>query len=297
VYPTFKRLFPAAKFIFDSVDVHFVRLRREYELTGDLKFAKDAARHEKIETYLANRADQVWCVTENDKKNLQTIAPSAKIEIVPNIHALHHRGKSFAERRDLLFIGNFGHRPNTDAVQFFLREIFPRVLTEIPTARFRIVGFQMPPEILDLKSETVLVEGFVPNVAPLFETCRVFVAPLRYGAGMKGKIGQAMAFGLPTVTTGIGAEGMNLTNEREVLIADAPEFFAAEVCRVYRNEPLWQTISDAAFDFIKNNFSPEIVAEQIQNALEKISDPSPPSLTTNDFSVSDREAEHSVEKF
>lgn len=271
VYPTFKRMFPAAKIIFDTVDVHFVRLLREFELTGDRRFAREAVQHKKIETYLAAAADQVWCVTEDDKKNLQAVAPNAKIEIVPNIHALYNRGKSFAERRDLLFIGNFGHRPNVDAVRYFLDEIFPLVLKKIPDARFRIVGFSAPPELFALNSAKVLVEGFVANVEPLFETCRVFVAPLRYGAGMKGKIGQAFSFGLPTVTTSIGAEGMNLTHERDVLIADAPDVFANEICRVYQDENLWQTLSDNGFNFIKGNFSPEIVEEQIQKALQKIS--------------------------
>ena len=271
VYPTFKKMFPKAKLIFDTVDIHFVRLLREYELTGDEKFAADAERHKKIEIFLANAADQVWCVTEDDRKNLQAVASNAKIEIVPNIHALYNRGKSFAERRDLLFIGNFGHRPNVDAVHYFVREIFPLVLEKIPSARFRIVGFSMPSDIAALASETVVIEGFVPNVAPLFETCRVFVAPLRYGAGMKGKIGQAFSYGLPTVTTSIGAEGMNLTHEREVLISDAPEEFAGEIVRLYENAELWQTLADNGCKFIENNFSPEIVERQIRKALQKIS--------------------------
>ena len=289
VYPTFKRLFPAAKIIFDTVDVHFVRLLREYELTGDKRFAKDAAHHKKIEINLANAADQVWCVTEDDKKNLQAVAPNAKIEIVPNIHRLYTRGKRFAARKDLLFVGNFNHRPNTDAVYYFLREIFPRVLRKLPDAQFRIIGSNAQPELFALDSENVRVEGFVPNIEQLFETCRVFVAPLRYGAGMKGKIGQALSFGLPTVTTSVGAEGMNLTREREVLIADAPDAFAAEVCRVYTDERLWQMLSDAGFDFIKENYSPEIVEEKIENALQKISEPRLSARAVGEFAAARRE--------
>jgi glycosyltransferase involved in cell wall biosynthesis len=271
VYPTFKRMFPRARFIFDTVDVHFVRLEREYELTGDKLFAKEAGQFKQIETRLAEDCDQVWCVTENDKTHLQAVAPGAKIEIVPNIHTLGRRGKSFAERRDLLFIGNFRHRPNVDAIYYFLDKIFPLVSREIPDARFRIVGSYAPPEIFQLNSETILVEGFVPNIEPLFESCRVFAAPLRYGAGMKGKIGQALSFGLPTVTTGIGAEGMNLTDGREILIADEPEQFAEAVTRLYQSAELWQTLSDNGFRFIKENFSPPVIDKKIEIALEKIS--------------------------
>jgi len=271
VYPTFKRLFPRAKIIFDTVDVHFVRLEREYELTGDKFFAKDAGRYKQIETQLAKDCDQVWCVTETDKTHLQTVAPHAKIEVVPNIHTLGARGKSFAERRDLLFIGNFRHRPNVDAVYYFLDKIFPLLTKEIPDARFRIVGSNAPPEIFALNSETVLVEGFVPNVEPLFESCRVFVAPLRYGAGMKGKIGQALSFGLPAVTTTIGSEGMNLTDGREILIRDEPQQFAEAVARLYQSAELWQTLSDDGFRFVEENFSPPVIDKKIELALNKIS--------------------------
>lgn len=270
VFPTFKRMFPKAKFIFDTVDVHFVRLEREYQLTQNKFFARDAHRYKKIETSLAKASDQVWCVTENDKANLQAVAPGAKIEVVPNIHTLGGRGKSFAERLDLLFIGNFRHRPNTDAIRYFLEEVFPHVLREIPDARFRIVGFDTPPEIFALNSETIRVEGFVPNVEPLFRSCRVFVAPLRYGAGMKGKIGQALSFGLPTVTTSIGAEGMNLTDGREVLIADEPKQFADAIINLYQSATLWQTLSDNGFRFIEENFAPSVIDEKINFALEKI---------------------------
>ena len=204
---------------------------------------------------------------------------------MPNIHALHGRGKPFSERRDLLFIDNSDHRPNADAIYYFTKEIFPLVLERLPEVRLRIVGSNAKPKLFELNSANIVVEGFVPNVAPLFETCRVFIAPLRYGAGMKGKIGQAFSFGLPTVTTAIGAEGMNLAHEREILIADSPQVFADEICRVYQDEKLWQTLSDAGFDFIKNNFSPEIVQEKINNVLQKISQPSLPAKPSSDYAA------------
>jgi len=291
VYPTFKRMFPTAKVIFDTVDVHFVRFEREVKLTGDKQIAEEAARHKKIETELARAADQVWCVTEDDKNHLQRVTPEAKIEIVPNIHTLFGRGKSFAERADLLFIGNFNHRPNADAVYYFLDEIFPRILEKLPSVRFRIVGSNAKPELFKLNSENVRVEGFVPNVEPLFESCRVFVAPLRYGAGMKGKIGQALSFGLPTVTTGIGAEGMNLTNEREVLIADEPEAFASAVYRAYADEQLWQMLSDAGYNFIEKNFSPEIVEEKIEQALRKLNE-AKMTEPTDEFAAASEQRKH-----
>jgi O-antigen biosynthesis protein len=265
-----RRSLPAAKIIFDTVDVQFVRLEREFELTGDARRRREAAELKKIETKLARAADAVWCVTADDKRFLQQFAPDALVEIVPNIHKSANRGLPFAARRDLLFVGSYRHRPNADAVFYFLDEIFPLVLRRLPDARLIVVGSHPTPEILARASENVIVKGFVAEVELLFAESRVFVAPLRYGAGMKGKIGQALAHGLPVVTSGVGAEGMNLQHEREVLIADAPADFAAEIHRVYADENLWERLAGNGFRFVEENLSPRVVGAKIENALRDL---------------------------
>lgn len=271
IYPKVRRKFPDAKIIYDTVDVHYLRLEREFEITGDKNFLDEAKMFKRIELETVRKVDQTWCVTEDDKNHLLREVPDAKIEIVPNIHALEKRGKSFAERRDLFFIGSFNHRPNLDAVKFFLDEIFPKVLQKIPGVKFHIVGNNPPPELFALGSESVEVAGFVVDPKSFFENSRVFVAPLRYGAGMKGKLGQAFSHGLPVVTTKIGAEGMNLTHEKDVLIADEPENFAAEIVRLYTDETLWRKLSDNSYLYIQNNFTPEIIAKKISDGIEKLS--------------------------
>lgn len=271
IYPKVRRKFPDAKIIYDTVDVHYLRLQREYEITGDKKFLGDAQMFKRIELETVRKADETWCVTEDDKNHLLREVPNAKIEIVPNIHTLEGRGKTFAERRDLFFIGSFNHRPNLDAVKFFLDEIFPLVLQKIPGVKFHIVGNNPPPELFALGSESVHVAGFVVDPRSHFENSRVFVAPLRYGAGMKGKLGQAFSHGLPVVTTTIGAEGMNLTHEKDVLIADESEKFVDEIVRLYTNETLWQNLSNNSYRYIENNFTPEIIAKKISDGIEKIS--------------------------
>lgn len=283
IYPKVRRKFPAAKIIFDTVDVHYLRLEREYEITGDKQFLSQAKMFKRMEIETVRKADQTWCVTENDKNHLLREVPDAKIEIVPNIHALESRGKTFAERRDLFFIGSFNHRPNLDAVKFFLGEIFPLVRAKIPGVKFRIVGNNPPPELFALGSDSVDVAGFVVDPKSFFETSRVFVAPLRYGAGMKGKLGQAFSYGLPVVTTAIGAEGMNLTHEKGVLIADEAENFAAEIVRLYTDETLWQNLSDNSYAYIENNFTPEIIAGKIYNGIEKLSGRKLPGSENRDF--------------
>jgi glycosyltransferase involved in cell wall biosynthesis len=270
VFDSIRRLSPETKIIYDTVDIHFVRFEREFEIVGKAEFRRAARRFKQLEAKLAASADQVWCVTDADRKFLQPLTPAADFEIVPNIHESGTRGANFAQRDGLLFVGNYQHRPNVDAVLFFLDAIFPRLLQGKPDLKFYVVGADPPPEILRRKSETVVVSGFVPEVEPYFERARVFVAPLRYGAGMKGKIGQALSFGLPVVTTAVGAEGMNLQNECDVLIADEPEAFADSVRRVYDDNLLWQKLSDAGFNRIADYFSPAVVAEKVRQAVSRV---------------------------
>ncbi len=268
--PLIRKSKPKTKIIYDTVDIHFLRLEREYKLTGDESVAEAAAEQKEEETRLASQSDQVWCVTEDDKRALQNEARSAKIEIVPTIHALDGRGKSFDERHGLLFIGNYGHRPNKDAVHFFINNIYPLIRDSLPGVMFYVVGSYATDEIMAYNSEDVVVMGYVPDIEPLLKGCRVFVAPLRYGAGIKGKIGSALSSGLPVVTTSIGAEGLGINDREHALIADEPEDFARAVTELYGDRELWQRLSDRGYDHIQDHYSPERVEQKIMTALGKL---------------------------
>ncbi|MBA3438556.1 MAG: glycosyltransferase [Pyrinomonadaceae bacterium] len=260
------------KIIYDTVDLHFLRYEREHQLTGDSQSAEAARRYRKLETRLAQASDQVWCITSEDREVLESASPSAKIKVVPNIHSLQSRGKTFDERHGLLFIGGFLHRPNSDAVHYFITEIYPLVRQGIPDAKLYVVGGGVTPQIAAYDSGDVSIMGYVPDVGALFHTCRAFIAPLRYGAGMKGKVGQALSYGLPVVTTTIGAEGIGLTTNHEAMIADDPRAFAEAVVRVYRDRELWQRLSDNGYSHIEKHFTPQVVAEGIRDAIIEISE-------------------------
>lgn len=265
-----KRIAPRIKTIFDTVDIVFLRLERECEMIGDEQVAQRARRYKKLETRLARSCDQVWCVTPEDQAALAQQAPSARFEIIPNIHPLQDRGKNFAARQGLVFIGNFLHRPNEDAVHYFMQEIYPLVQEALPGVKLFIVGSYAPPAIAAYGSEDVIVTGYVPDVDPIFHSCRVFIAPLRFGAGMKGKIGQALSYGLPVVTTAVGAEGMGLENGSEALIADGAREFAEALISVYKDAVLWQRLSDYGYGHIERHFTPQVVEEKIHQAIQTI---------------------------
>jgi GT2 family glycosyltransferase/glycosyltransferase involved in cell wall biosynthesis len=256
------------KIIFDMVDAHFVRLGREHEITGLKNLATEARRSRDREFALARNSDQVWCASEADKKAVSNAVSAERLVVIPTIHALQARGKPPEKREGLLFIGQFKHRPNSDAVCYFMREIFPLIKQRMPTVKFYIVGSSASPEIQAYDSPTVKVMGYVPDIKPLLQSARVFVAPLRFGAGVNGKIGEALSYGLPVVTSSIGAEGIGLTSGENAMIADDPAEFANSVVRVYEDLDLWRRLSDSGYKHIENHFTPQIVGQKIEDGLK-----------------------------
>jgi glycosyltransferase involved in cell wall biosynthesis len=110
--------------------------------------------------------------------------------------------------------------------------------------------------------------GYVPDVDPLFARARVFVAPLRFGAGIKGKIGEALAYAIPLVTTTVGAEGMSLRDGEEALITDTTDGFAAAVVRLYRDEELWRRLASNAHPHVERHFSPRVVGRLVNDSVK-----------------------------
>jgi glycosyltransferase involved in cell wall biosynthesis len=159
------------------------------------------------------------------------------------IHAVRADVPPFGPRRNILFIGGFRHPPNEDAVIYFVEEVLPLVRSELPGVQFLIVGSHVPPSILKLASADVIVLGYVQDVEPIFDSCRVSVAPIRYGAGVKGKVTQSLAWGLPAVATPVAVEGSQMVDGAHLMIASDPASFARRVVEVYENEELWTRLS------------------------------------------------------
>jgi len=266
-----RRAMPRVRVVFDMVDTHFVRLGREYEVSRNAHARTEAQRYRKLESRLARASDLVWCASPEDKEVMEREVPGSRIEVVPTIHELHDGGKPFADRQELLFIGNLAHRPNEDAILFFIREVYPRIRQVFPNMRLDIIGDNSSPEIIAYNSKEVRVRGYVPDVGPFLRERRVFVAPLRFGAGIKGKIGESMSYGLPVVTTTMGAEGFGLVNEHNAMIADTPEDFAAAVARLYSEKELWQMLAANSQRHIKDNFTPDVIAETINASIKEVS--------------------------
>jgi glycosyltransferase involved in cell wall biosynthesis len=270
VLATIRKADPRVKIIYDTVDVFFLRHQREYLITGDKTFAQESAKYKKVELRLARSSDQVWCVSDTDAEVIKKELPAVNIKIVPTIHEVDEAGKAFDEREGLLFIGNYIHRPNKDAVHYFMKEILPRLRPALPEVNFYIAGSHMPDELIAYRAANVIPLGYVPEVVSLFHSSRVFIAPLRFGAGVKGKIGHALSHGLPVVTTTIGAEGMGLRHGVEAMIVDSAEQFAEAIIQTYQNRELWQQLSIQGRLHIQKHFTPEVIGEEIRRALTEL---------------------------
>jgi len=252
-----------ATVLYDTVDLHWVRLLRAAETTGDSALRFEAERYRTMERLGAECADVVLAITPQERETLIREVPGARVEIVPNVHACRPSAVPWSERQGLMFIGGFEHLPNVDAVEWFVAKVLPLVHRQVPGTVFHVVGSKAPDALRRLAGPTVSIEGHVPEAARFFESSRVFVSPLRYGAGMKGKIGHAMSHGLPLVTTSMGAEGMRLVDGENALIADDAGAFAAAVVRLYRDELLWSKIARSSVRHVQQNFSEEVVRAKL----------------------------------
>ncbi len=246
---------PQATLAFDTVDLHYLREERAAELCGTPELVRHAAATRAQELKVIRECDVTLVVSSAERDLLAEDAPDARVEVLSTVHEVHGCRVAFGERRDLVFVGGFQHPPNTDAVIWFVNEIFPRVRAELAQVRFHVIGSKVPDAIRALGDDQVIVHGFIKDIAPFMDGCRISVAPLRYGAGVKGKVNMAMSYGLPVVGTPIAVEGMHVHAGDEVLVADDADAFATEVIRLYRDESLWNRLSAHGLANVENHFS------------------------------------------
>ncbi|MDJ0576558.1 MAG: tetratricopeptide repeat protein [Xenococcaceae cyanobacterium MO_234.B1] len=259
------------KIIYDTIDLHYLRMKRAWELSPD----KDATQvtewinMQARELKIAHQADLTITVTPIEQQILQQQGIS-EVAVVPNIHLPYlGENKEFHERHNILFIGSYTHPPNIDAVLWLCEAIMPLVWEKIPEVTVTLLGSNPTQEVIALKSDKVQVPGYISDVSSYFLSHRVFVSPLRYGAGMKGKIGQSLEYGLPIVSTDIGIEGMNLTPGKNILIANKAEKFAAQIIRLYQDEQLWQKLAANAEEALLP-FTPKAVRDYCENKFRSL---------------------------
>lgn len=259
-----------AKVVFHTIDLHFLRERRQAEVEGSAMLARAAERTREMELRTMRLADATIVVSSVEEVMLRREAPDIRLSHIPLLCDAAGRSAGFASRRDILFIGGYEHLPNVDAVLYFAAEIWPLIRTRLPDARFLVLGSNAPAEVLALEGNGISVVGYVEELAPYFNRCRLSVAPLRFGAGIKGKIATSLGFGVPCIATRIAVEGMGLTSDREILVADTPAEFADAVASLYADEALWSSLSGRGLEFIERNMSLAAGQERLRALLTQL---------------------------
>ena len=264
---------PKAKIIFNTVDLHFLRESRERQIIyGDHQGNNEdnnsrADDLKEKEFNIIKRADLTILISPDEETVVREQIPSARTAVIPIARNIPGRERDFQARHDICFLGGFSHTPNIDAVKYFISEIWDLVKENLPDCRFIVAGSNIPDSIQRLSSQDIVIEGFVPELHTLFERVKLSIAPLRYGAGMKGKVVSSLSFGVPVIATSIATEGMGLTDGLDVSIANEPADFANLISQIYRSETAWERLSQNGLNTAREKFSSAKLPPKIMDAL------------------------------
>jgi O-antigen biosynthesis protein len=271
VFPLLRKHAPKARVIFDTVDLHFLRLEREAEISGDADRKRAAQKMKQTELDLIRKADATIVLSRFEMDLLEQLVPGAKLFEIPIVREVPPPpARGWAERRDIVFVGGFEHEPNSDAVKWFVAEVMPRLQARGFPGQFIVVGSSMPEHIKSLERPGVVMRGFVQDLEEFFGQIRLSVAPLRYGAGLKGKVITSLSFGVPVAATRVAVEGGGFVDGEHVLVGDEPDALADAIMRLYEDEQLWNRQSHAGRQFFIEKFSVAAVAGSLQALLQSV---------------------------
>ena len=263
---------PGTKIIVDTMDLHYKKHMRRFELSGAPQDRETAARFLELERKLYPLADRVLAVTEVEKRDiLAQMTMPCNVEVVPNIHDVLREEPPLHQRRHMCFLGAFRIGHNLDAIYWFMKQVYPQVVEKAPAVEFHILGHgnESFRETFDAYPN-VKVIGYVENAEQAVAQYRLFICPMIYGAGMKGKLGTAAAAGTPFVTTTIGAEGFDFTDGQHCFIADDPAEFADKCLRLLQDDATWDRFHTSARDLLSRRFSVEAVGRTIDGVLGSV---------------------------
>lgn len=254
--PELKARFPQACHVFDTVDLAHRRYFREAKLFDNKKLLLKAIKTKQLEYELADLASVTIAISEDEALALGTDLPNARITYFPNIHALKHDTSLFDSRMGVVFIGNYDHRPNVDAVEWLCRDIWPICLELDPNLELNLVGAGSLDSVNIPKQMNIHTIGYVEDLDAYLDRPRLTIAPLRYGAGIKGKVLLSMSQGVPCVLSSMGAEGIPLSKRQsEDLIHDEARDIARAVVRLHNDAVFWALHRDLGYSLIEANYS------------------------------------------
>ena len=265
-----KERLPSAKTIYNTVDMHFLRMQRRAATTGDAEVAAAAEVMRKRELSYIEKADATIILSSVEETVLKDLGvPDEKLWLIPLIRPHSERLVEFETTEDMLFIGGYKHPPNVDAVDWMVQYIWPRIEKALPGVNLRICGSSMPERFQDYASDSIIIQGFVPDLDALLSRTRLTLAPLRFGAGLKGKVASSIGVGVPVVGTSIAFEGMAEDGLSDViLMEDDPKKFADLAIKAYQDQEIWTGISFAGVEYHNANYAYQNISKTYSDMLE-----------------------------
>ena len=274
----YARYVRSGKTILREIDVVFRPAYRLYRRTRPpLQKAMaflEWCRWARYEPTLARRCDHIITLTAQDAGLLQRLAHAKNIcHVAAGMDVPHEvNAYSVREKQSLLFVGSFRHRPNIDAAEWLAEEIFPAVVERQRDTILYIVGAPPPPRLQEVAKRVpgLKVLGFVDDIVPYLRKCAVFVAPLRFGGGVKVKVLTAMANGIPVVTTRVGIEGIDGLDSDNVLIGNSTDKFVEHICLLLTDHGLASKMARKAHDNMRKNYSWESTMAQWEELYQRV---------------------------
>jgi len=255
-----------ARVAYDVVDLHYLReTRRSVVEQRPAGGRIDALRE--LELAMVRCTDVTVVVSDEERERLLEMVPSADVEVIPTMQDPVEGVAPLEQRDGIVFVGSFRHSPNVDAAVFLVEHVMPHVWRSRPDAGVTIAGQDPPEELRALAGSRVDVVGWVADIGAVLARTRVAVAPMRYGAGLQLKTVEAMAHGVPVVTTTLGAEGLGAHDGEQLLIADAPEEIAARLSTLFDDDGLWRRLSDAGRAHVHECFGRDAVVPRLEALL------------------------------
>lgn len=261
------------KTILHEIDVSYRpayrRFKKEKSIFKKLVLFIEWCRWAKYEPRIVSHFNAVLTVTEQDRSLLKWLTKMDHINYFPHAIEIPENIPSYSSREpfSILFVGSYLHQPNVDAALWLCKEIFPNIKNKYKNSNLYIVGPNPTDELIRLadKSFEINIVGFVDKVEPYFQKCSVFVAPLRFGGGVKNKILFAMANGIPVITTKIGIEGIEISESASILYADSTEKFVEQICFILANPDIASSMSQRAYKAISETYSWEKVLNRLND--------------------------------
>lgn len=259
-----------AKIIFDTVDLHHVREMRQAEIGQNAAMHKKALVRQREEFDAVRKSDWTVAVSGQEAGLIRSFVPTARVQVVSLAEEEVEQVPAWQNRKDIVFLGGFRHQANGDALQWFIHEIFPLVMEDIPEAKLCVIGSDLPQELRKYESGRIQMIGYVPRLTHRLKHFRVGIVPLRFGAGVKGKIVTMASHGVPVVASRVAAEGMMFESMNSIWVEDDPREFANAIMRLYLDPDMWDRLSEGGRQVVKDFYSVKKMKTDLKTVLKEI---------------------------